>query len=99
MARFDVIEMKDGGGLVVDCQADILGSLNTRIVVPLLPSDAAPPPAARLNPVFEIGGNEFVFVTQHASAVPLGELGRVVGRVKMHDIAIANAFDMLLTGY
>lgn len=42
MAKFDVYRLRDSGGLVVDCQADLLDGLNTRFVVPSLPIDAAP---------------------------------------------------------
>ena len=99
MARFDVHEMKDGSGLVVDCQADILAGLGTRLVVPLMPIEAAPRPFARLNPPVEVGGARFLFVPQHAASVQVSELGRVVESLAAEDMAISNAFDMLLTGY
>ena len=50
MARFDVHANPSGPGYLLDCQADLLSHLTTRFVVPLLPLDAAPKPAARLNP-------------------------------------------------
>ncbi|WP_121119875.1 CcdB family protein [Croceibacterium ferulae] len=50
MAKFDVYRMRQGGILVIDCQADLLSGLNTRLVVPLLARSDAPQPAARLNP-------------------------------------------------
>lgn len=78
MAKFDVYRQKNGGALVLDCQADLLGDLNTRLVVPLLPMSEAPAPAARLNPAFEVDGTRFVMVTQFAATVPMRELGEVV---------------------
>ncbi|WP_438887671.1 CcdB family protein, partial [Bacillus cereus group sp. BC232] len=54
MARFDIFDNEGGGGYLLDVQSDLLGGLNTRVVVPLLPQSSAPPPAQRLNPVFSI---------------------------------------------
>jgi toxin CcdB len=96
MARFDVYQT--AGALLLDCQADFLGHLDTRFVAPLLPADQVPR-ADRLNPVFELGGNPFVMATQLASAVPSRELRNPVASLAdQHDV-ILNAFDMLLTGY
>ena len=38
MARFDVYRNSAGEGFLLDVQADLLSYLNTRVVVPLLPS-------------------------------------------------------------
>lgn len=43
-------------GYLLDVRADILGDLNTRVVVPLMRPEDAPAPARRLNPMFEIIG-------------------------------------------
>lgn len=53
MAKFDVYARPNGAGYLLDCQADLLSDLSTRFVIPLLPLDEAPTPAARLNPVFD----------------------------------------------
>jgi toxin CcdB len=98
MARFDVHELQSGG-YVVDCQADVLSSLTTRFVVPLLPPAEAPFPAARLNPQFEILGDPHVMVTQFAGAVASRQLGRIVESLAEFESQIMNALDMLLTGY
>jgi len=98
MARFDVHARRSGPGLLLDCQADLLAHLNTRLVVPLIPLAEAPKPAARLNPVFTVGGGEHVMVTQYAAAVELRELGEAVGSLAKHHHAIVGALDMLITG-
>ena len=54
MARFCVYSGPDGS-LLLDCQADVLDHLNTRLVVPLISPDSAPIAAVRLNPAFQIG--------------------------------------------
>ena len=98
MARFDVHERAGGGGYLLDCQADLLSDLNTRFVVPLLPAEAAPRPAGRLNPLFDIRGRAHVMVTQFAAAVLLRELGQVRASLAAHDREIMNALDLLLGG-
>ena len=99
MAKFDVHRLRQGGDLVLDCQADLLDDLNTRLVVPLLPADEAPKAAARLNPRFEIEGAELVMVTQFATAIPTRELGEKVISLNGEQDAIGNALDMLISGF
>ncbi len=98
MARFDVYGLR-GGGLVLDCQADLLADLKTRFTVPLLPEGDSPRPAERLNPVFYIAGGHYVMATQFAATVAVGELTDLIGSLKREEFAISNALDMLLTGY
>ena len=99
MARFDVYRLRQSGGLVLDCQADLLADLKTRFVVPLLPEAKGPKAADRLNPIFHFAGGSFVMVTQFAATVHVRELGDVIASLQREEIAIANALDMLLTGY
>lgn len=100
MARFDVHSRPDGRpGFLLDCQADLLGDLNTRFVVPLLPEAEAPRPASRLNPLFEIGGKRVVMVTQFAAAIPARELGERAGSLAERQDDVLNALDMLISGF
>lgn len=98
MARFDVYELKRGGALVVDCQADLLDGLKTRVVVPLIAESAAPKPARNLNPVFDVGGERYVLMAQFLSAVEVRELGRKVGSLEGDGAVVLGALDFLLTG-
>jgi toxin CcdB len=98
MARFDVYGLR-GGGLVLDCQADLLSDLKTRFVVPLLLEGEAPRPAERLNPVFYFAGASYVMATQFAATVAVSELTDLLGSLKRDEFAIVNALAMLLTGY
>ena len=97
MARFDVYVMKRGGALVVDCQADLLDGLKTRVVAPLIPEAKAPTPARNLNPVLVVGGEHYVLMTQFLSAVELRELGAKLGSLDGEGATILNALDFLLT--
>ena len=99
MAKFDVHLLRDGSTLVVDCQADLLCDLKTRLVVPLIPIREAPKPAARLNPVFQIDGEAYAMATQAAATIPVAELQSRVATLVEHDITIGNALDMLISGF
>jgi toxin CcdB len=99
MARFDVFRNRDGGGYLLDVQNDILDHLNVRVVVPLMRPDAAPKPADRLNPVFEIEGKKHIMVTQYISAVPESELGRLAMTLRADDYIVTQALDMLFQGF
>ena len=98
MARFDVYALKRGGGLVVDCQADLLDGLTTRVVAPLLAESEAPTPARHLNPVFEARGERYVLMAQFLSAVEVGELGRKVGSLTGDGERVLEALDFLISG-
>ncbi len=100
MARFDLYPMpRRATGYLLDVQADLLGRLDTRVVVPLLREEDAPPPMARLNPVFDIMGRRHVMLTQSIATIRCRELGGVVLSLDEHHITIINALDMLLSGY
>lgn len=99
MAKFDVYRPAQGTGYLLDCQADILGDLNTRFVVPLLAMDHAPKPAARLNPVYTIADQQCVMVTQFAASIPVRELGTWITSLIDEQDSINNALDMLTCGF
>lgn len=99
MARFDVYRERNSGTYLLDCQADILLGLDTRLTVPLFAFHEAPLAAARLNPVFMIDGARVVMMTQYASAIRTTNLGALIGNLGDEQAAIMDALDMLLTGY
>jgi toxin CcdB len=99
MARFDVFVNESGAGYLLDVQSDLLSGLNTRVVVPLLPTSSAPSPAQRLNPVFIINGEELVMATQYLAAIPDGEVRSGVGSLAEQQDEISEALDMLFLGF
>lgn len=98
MARFDVYALKRSGALVVDCQADLLDGLKTRVVVPLIAEGEAPKPARTLNPVFAVGGERYVLMAQLLSAVEVRALGEKVGSLEGDGETVLGALDLLLIG-
>ncbi|MEC8849135.1 MAG: CcdB family protein [Pseudomonadota bacterium] len=99
MARFDIFRNDDVEGYLLDVQSDLLSDLNTRVVVPLLTRSAAPSPAQRLNPVFEVEGAEVIMGTQFMAAVPEAELRIKVGNLGAQQLEISAALDMLFLGF
>lgn len=99
MARFDLYRPKDGDELLLDCQSDALGELDSRFVVPLLPTNYINCKFLRLNPEFQVGSDRFVLATQSAATVPVRMLGSRIGSLSQEHDRIMSALDMLLTGY
>lgn len=101
MARLDAYPVPGKGkdGYIVDAQANLLSRLATRIVVPLLPEDAALKPIRDLNPVFELLGKRYVMVTQAIASVPGRELKRSVASLNDRHDQITHALDVLLLGF
>jgi toxin CcdB len=101
MDRLDVFRLskQDGGGLVVNVQADLLDFLTTRIVVPLSPMQGAIRPASELNPQFDIGGARYVFAAQGITAVSRNILRNGVASLAAERDAVTRALDVLLHGF
>ncbi|MBW6532481.1 CcdB family protein [Sphingomonas sp. RRHST34] len=101
MAKFDVYETTHGG-LVLDCQANVLSGLNSRFVVPLSddPGHETPRgrPDRRLNPRFQIDGHSYTMLTHLAAAILTTELRSCRTSLAAHDYEIGAALDMLISG-
>ena len=99
MAQFDVHARADRSeDYLLNVQANLLDRLSTRLVVPLLPEEAGPSPAMRLNPVFQVEGRRVMMATQFATAVHVRELGaRVTSLLDQRETIVA-ALDLLITG-
>lgn len=96
MAQFDVYRL--GSALVVDCQSDLLSQIDSRFVAPLVARSDAPQAVSRLNPVFNIQGEDYVMLTQAAGAVRRRGLGEVIGSLAERSFEITNAIDVLVSG-
>lgn len=96
MAQFDVYRVR-GGGLVIDCQSDLLDNLPTRFVVPLRAEDASV--MRRFNPVFQVEGRNFAMVTQLAGAIAARDILSTVASVASQEYQIKAALDMLIVGF
>jgi toxin CcdB len=97
MARFEIYPGARGKGYLLDCQADIIQILSTRVVVPLVPVSGLPI-TPRLNPVFNIDGDDYVMMTQQIFAIPKERLRRPVAFLSDEQFVITSALDLLFTG-
>ena len=99
MARFDVYASRGGAGFLPDVQTDLITRLNTRVVTPILPLDAAPAPADRLNPIVEVQGSKVYMATQLMAAVAHSELTMLIASVDRESDAIFSAIDFQHHGW
>ena len=85
---------------LLDVQSDIIGELNTRLVIPLfLLDEVSGRPARRLNPVPNVDGEDFLVMTHEMASVRHSQLGEEVVSVREQRQAIKNALDFLLDGF
>ena len=99
MTDFIVYPAPRAGLYVVDIQSPLLNSIATRVVIPLVPKAAAPPVLiSTLNPLFSIGGREFVLMTQNLASLPVQQLRDPVGTLSPQRDSIVRSIDALLGG-
>lgn len=96
MPQFDVYALPTDV-LVVDCQADLLSDLDTRLVVPLL-APRLVRAIGRLDPTFTVEGEKLTLFPQGASTVPAKELRQRIASLADDRFTILNSIDLLLTG-
>jgi toxin CcdB len=98
MPQFDIYRERGGSLLLLDCQSDLFDHFDTRLVIPLMPVDAAEP-LTRLHPIFKFDGHDVMLSTQLASSVGVSELTDHVGSLAHERYTILNAIDMLVSGF
>lgn len=99
MARFAAYDARGVDGYLLDVQSDMLDHLSSRMVIPLMPLDVAPPRLQRLNPAFEIGDVTYSLVTEYMAAVPKGYLRTYVADLSAEADQITAAVDFLMQGF
>ena len=99
MAHFDLhAGLGEGIGYVVNVQADLLDSLATRVVVPLM-TRASVKVIRDLNSIVRIDDMDDVVMTQELAAVPRSSLRRTIGSVAEWRDEITRALDVLFIGF
>jgi len=104
MAQFDVYPNPSPSTVndipfLVDVQSDLIEQLATRVVVPLYLSSTFPQPIRHLNPVFRIGEQQLVMVTQELAGIPVSLLESRIANLAQERGKILSALDFLLTGF
>lgn len=103
MAQFDVYENPDPAGreeipYLLDVQSELLESLSTRVVVPLVAKRFAGSVALRLNPQFRIRNVAVVMSTPELAGIPAKILSKNVTNLASKRDEIIGALDMVFTG-
>ncbi len=79
-------------------QTELLGSLGTRIVVPLIAVKKYGKPISRLHPTATIAGVDYVLKFHDLAAVPASVLVRPVASLAHRRAELVAAIDLLFTG-
>ena len=85
---------------LVDVQSDLLESLHTRVVVPLMRAAAlTKKPVSHLTPVINFDGEPYLLMTPQLAGIARSELGAEAGALTDQRQTILGAIDFLLTGF
>ena len=92
-------ESRDIYPFFVDVQSELLESLNTRMVIPMIMADriAANAPA-HLCPIIHIDHTSFILLTHQMTSVPASILTDPVDSLETFRTEIIAAIDFLVTG-
>jgi toxin CcdB len=86
--------------MLVDVQAELLGDLETRVVIPLVKrTEFTTFPLGLVMPTFELDGAPYVLVAPQLAGVSRWDLGPHTGSVAAHSRAICTALDILFRGF
>jgi toxin CcdB len=104
MAQFDVYEnLNEETNQVIpyllDVQADLLNTLATRVVVPLVAASAMSKAIKHLNPEFTIRNAAVFMSTAELAGIPARSMGEKVNSLKDHRHEVIAALDFLFTGF
>ena len=103
MAQFDVYENPDKKTnktvpYLLDIQADLLNSLATRVVAPLMTEKAIGRPMTHINPEFHVNKTTVYMSTPELAGIPVKSFGKFICSLKDKRTEIINALDFLFTG-
>ena len=104
MAQFDVYENPNpetnrATPYLLDVQAELLDSLSTRVVVPLLSAAYAERPIKHLNPQFTVNETSVLMSTAELAGISVQSMGKKIGTLKHKRDEIIAAIDFLFTGF
>lgn len=104
MAQFDVFENPNEETnqtvlYLLDVQADLLDTLSTRVVVPLVAASAMGKAVKHLNPEFKIKNAAVFMSTAELAGIPVRSMGEKVISLKDRRHEIMAALDFLFTGF
>ncbi|WP_142484649.1 CcdB family protein [Klebsiella pneumoniae] len=86
---------------LIDVTSDIIGDINRRLVIPLMPAERLRTNHApeRLNPILTlVDGKEYVLMTHESATIPVNALGAEFCNVIGYRNEIKGALDFMLDG-
>jgi toxin CcdB len=84
---------------ILEVQSGLLQGLATRVVLPMRPlKDYPTKPIARLNPIFQIDGTDYIVIAQQISVMPSKAIGASVADLSAQQHVIVSAVDCVLSG-
>lgn len=83
----------------LNVQADLLDSMNTRIIVPLVRADETGKSVKGLHLKFKVKGEAVVMSTAELAGLPMRALGEKVASLKSKRDEIIAALDLVFTGF
>lgn len=99
MARFHLHRIGNDGSLALDVQSNLLDSLTTRVVMPLVPVGDVATLVPRLNLRIAIDGETFAMLTQFITAIPVSAVGPSLADLSARADEITAATDFLFQGF
>ena len=85
---------------LVDIQSDLIGELQSRVVIPLTKVAALTrKPVAHLMPMVQLEGESYVLMTPDLAAMSRNDLGPPAGSLAERRDAIVAALDFLIFGF
>lgn len=87
--------------LLIDITSDIIGDINRRMVIPLMPLErfGAVRPVGRLNPILMLVDDiEYVLMTHEAATIPAKALGAAFCDAAAYRSTVKAAVDFMLDG-
>ncbi|PNS09321.1 CcdB family protein [Solilutibacter silvestris] len=82
----------------LNVQSDLIGMVDSRVVVPLIAIERAGTPISRLMPLLEVDGKNMVLDTTQITNAPKRMLGKKVVDLSRERSVIMAALDMLISG-
>jgi len=84
---------------LIDVQSNLLGDLETRVVIPVCLSGAVKGKVlTTLTPTIELEGGTYVMLTPQLAGISKKELGQEVASLSAYRATIIAALDFLITG-
>ena len=104
MPRFDVCrnpnpDTQAAIPYLLEVQSDLLESIATCVVVPLVRTSARKKPAVYLNPCLDIEGTRAIMLTEQIAGIPRRALGKRIASLSAKRQEIMTAIDFLFSGF